>query len=568
MTGDEKTGGAPADATGAAGAPTTNTEEGRAAKRLAGAEPVTSGHAAAVRAAAGRTVMVERPGEAPMAPMGPVPPMGPMRPMAPPLPPQPVPPLFGDRWPVPAAPPSVAMVAGTAIMALTTAGAVPEGRPGLGWLVTALVGVAATLAVEWRHRRITPEGVWWTAATVALAAVCAVRAAEWLGVLCLLAAFGTGTLAIVGRSGRGVLAAAATLALAACRAVPWFGKSATERTDLRRAVRVGVAVAAGALLLLVFGGLLASADPVFGKLVEGLTPRIDDGAVRWFVLAAFGAAGMAGTCFLSASAPRPPAPMARRRLSGLEWTIPVGFLVVLFAGFLAVTVTTMFAGDAYVQATAGITYAEYARGGFWQLLWVTVLALLVIIAAARFAPVETALQRRAKRGLLTALTILTLLVVASATHRMVLYQQAYGHTVQRLVVLTVELWLGVAFVLVTWSVLRLRDRIPTRAMVGTGVAALLALAVLDPERFVAQENVERFAVSGKLDAHYLSTLSADALGPLEQLADPVRSCIRAEILRDVPGDDWRSANLARARAGAQPVPACTDPKVVVPSYRD
>jgi hypothetical protein len=482
--------------------------------------------------------------------------------VVPPMPAQPMPPLFGDTWPAPATPPTLAMTVAVALVGLTTATAVPDGRPGLGWLVAALVGVAAALAVDWRHRRITVPGVWWTAATVGLAAVSAVRAAEWLAVLCLLAALGCATLAVVGRSGRGVWAAAATVALAACRAVPWFGTAATERTDLRRAVRIAMALAVGALLLLIFGGLLASADPVFGKLVENLTPRIDDGAVRWAFLLGFGAATMAAICFLTRSAPRPPKAAERVRLRGLEWTIPVGLLVVLFAGFLAVTVTTMFAGDAYVQATAGITYAEYARGGFWQLLWVTVLALLVIVAAARFAPVATPLQRRSKRILLTALTLLTLLVVASATHRMVLYQQAYGHTVQRLIVLTFELWLGLAFVLVTWSVLRLHDRIPTRAMAGTGAAALLALALLNPEQFVAQENVDRFAASGKLDAHYLSTLSADALGPLDQLADPVRACVQAEILRDVHGDDWRSTNLARGQAAARVVPVCADTGLV------
>ncbi|WP_281690295.1 DUF4153 domain-containing protein [Pseudonocardia thermophila] len=476
-----------------------------------------------------------------------------------PAPPAAPPPLFGEAWPAPTEPPTTGMVAAVAVVALTAAGALPEGRPGLGWLVLALVTVAAALAVDWRNRRITPAGAWWTAAAVALAAVCAIRAAEWLGALCLLAALGSATLAVVGRSGRGVWAAAATVALAVCRAVPWFGRAATERTDLRRTIRIIVALGVGALLLMVFGSLLAAADPVFEALAERLSPTIDDHVVRWLFLAGAGALGMAAICFLTRSAPRPPEPSARRRMRGLEWTIPVGFVVALFAAFLTVTVRTLFGGDAYVRATAGITYAEYARSGFWQLLWVTVLALLVIVAAARLAPVERPVERRWKRGLLTALTAMTLLLIASATHRMVLYQQAYGHTVLRLVVLTAELWLTVAFLLVTWSVLRLHDRVPTRALAGTAAAALLGLALLDPERFVAQQNVDRFAATGKLDAHYLSTLSADALGPTDQLADPLRACIQEQILRDAADPDWRSANLARARAAARPGPQCPDP---------
>ncbi len=461
------------------------------------------------------------------------------------------------------------MAVAVAVAGVATAGALPNGRPGLGWLVVALVAVAAALAPEWRNRRITPNGVWWTGATIALAAVSAVRAAEWLAAVCVLAALGTASLAVVGRSGRGVLAAPVTVALAACRAIPWFGRAATDRADLRRVVRIGVALAVAALMLLVFGGLLAGADPVFGRLMDAISPSLDEDAVRWVVLFGFGTIAMAGICFLARSAPTPPAPATRRRLRGLEWTIPVGMLVLLFTAFVAVTLTTMFGGDAYVQATAGVTYAEYARGGFWQLLAVTLLALLVIIAAARFAPVDSALQRRCKRGLLVALTLLTLVVVASATHRMVLYQQAYGHTVLRLLVLTFELWLGLAFVLVTASVLRLRG---PGADPGDGrhraSPRCWRSRCSNPEGLVtARRTSTGSRRRGRSTRTTSSTLSADALGALDALPDPQRSCIESEILDGVGGDDWRSANLTRAAAAARPVPACADPRVIASGYR-
>jgi hypothetical protein len=231
--GTGETGGAPVGSAGATGAPTT-------------AAPQPAGHAAAVRAAAAGSAPTEKrlgtfPGAGTMTVDRAVPGQ-----VVPPMPAAPMPPLFGDTWPAPVAPPTAAMAVAVALVGLTTATAVPEGRPGLGWLVTALVALAAALAVDWHHRRITLVGVWWTGATVALAAVSAVRAAEWLAVLCLLAALGTATLAVVGRSGRGVWAAAATVALAACRAVPWFGSAATERTDLRRAVRIVLALVVGA----------------------------------------------------------------------------------------------------------------------------------------------------------------------------------------------------------------------------------------------------------------------------------------------------------------------------------
>lgn len=61
-------------------------------------------------------------------------------------------------------------------------------------------------------------------------------------------------------------------------------------------------------------------------------------------------------------------------------------LVALFAAFVLVQITVLFGGDAHVREAGEPTYAEHARGGFWQLLAVTALALAVLAAAARWAP--------------------------------------------------------------------------------------------------------------------------------------------------------------------------------------
>lgn len=115
----------------------------------------------------------------------------------------------------------------------------------------------------------------------------------------------------------------------------------------------------------------------------------------------------------------------------------------------------------------------------------------MILAGLRWAPVATAGDRLAKHTLLIPLAGLCLVVVGSALRRMLLYQEAYGFTVPRLLVEVCELWLGLSFVLVAVAVLRLRRNGPVRPMVGTAVAALLVLSVLDPERFIAEQNPGR-----------------------------------------------------------------------------
>lgn len=456
----------------------------------------------------------------------------------------PPPPLFPAHWPGPPPPASRAVLTAAGTAGLAAAVAVPDGAPGLGWPVVALVLAAVTVAV---HRRVPhPVDAAWGTLAVALTAVAAVRDASWLVDLCLVAACGAGSLAVAGRAFRGILTGALVLPVAALRGLPWVARGlAGVRTPV--GVRLALSGVVGIVLVAAFGALLASADAAFAGLVDGLVPAWDgSGLGRTVWLFGIAATGTIGACFLLAGPPTPVPPrvVPPSRLRPAEWALPVGLLVGLFALFVGVQFATLFGSDEHVLATTGLTYAEYARTGFWQLLAVTVLALGVIVLGARWAP-----PRAGRRGLLGALTVLTLVIVASALSRMWLYQEAYGFTVPRLLVLACELWLGLGFLLVLGTVLARRPRRPLRGMVVAGAVALLVLAWLDPERFVAERNVARYAATGQVDAYYLAQLSADAVPALAGLPVPLRSCALGPIAARSGGpDDWRSANLGRAQA--------------------
>ncbi len=62
-------------------------------------------------------------------------------------------------------------------------------------------------------------------------------------------------------------------------------------------------------------------------------------------------------------------------------SIALGSLVALFAAFVIVQLRYFFGGDALVQATAGMSYADYARRGFFELVTVSALVLPVLLSA-------------------------------------------------------------------------------------------------------------------------------------------------------------------------------------------
>ncbi|RZT87693.1 uncharacterized protein DUF4173 [Pseudonocardia sediminis] len=476
---------------------------------------------------------------------------------------EPGPPLW-PSWPAPGGPPSSRVLQATALAGLAGAVTLPGGDddPGLGFLLAALAVAAAVVVVGWRPHRavgaVLPQWVavaesLWLPAAVALAAVPLLRDADWLVVLCLLAAVGAGSLAMAGRAFRSVLRGATAVPVAALRSPAWLGRSATGLRRTGGGFRLLAALLVGIGLLAVFAPLLGSADPVFGRVLDALVPTVDgDTLVSGVVRFVGGAAAVLGSAFLLARRPVPDMGPARpSRLRSAEWTLPVAMLVVLFALFVAVSLTTLFGSDDHVRATTGLTYAEYARSGFWQLLAVSVLTLVVVVAGARHAPLRTPADRFRTRLLLGGLSALTLVIVASALHRMWLYQQAYGFTVLRLLVLLCELWLALCLALMLVSVLRLRPDRPLRGMAAAGAAALLALAVLNPERFVAEQDVARYAATGEIDVGYLSGLSADAVPALVALPEPIRSCVLAPIadrLGPAEAGGWRSTNVSRDRA--------------------
>jgi hypothetical protein len=248
---------------------------------------------------------------------------------------------------------------------------------------------------------------------------------------------------------------------------------------------------------------------------------------------------------------RPPRPQGR--LGVWEWAIPLALLDVLFLAFVAVQLTVLFGGDDHVLRTAGLTYAEYARQGFWQLLAAGAMTLAVVAAADLLADVARRRDALLMRALLGILCALAIVVLVSALHRLRLYEDAYGLTRARLAAEVFALWLGGLFglLLAAGIVDRVARHLPRLVLAGSG-AALLAFTVANPDGLIAERNVERWRATGRLDVAYLQTLSADAAPALAGLPPGLRDEVLAPLAARLADDErWSSANLSRRRARRQ-----------------
>lgn len=427
--------------------------------------------------------------------------------------------------------PAVAAVALAAAASL-------EGRPaGLGLTLTLWAVLAAVAAV-------TRRSAWSSVAWIVAAALCAMatlRAATWVVVLSVLLAL--------------VLAAGAAAGARTWRSLGqawglWIlnlipGPVLVFLLVARRAgsgvlarVAPGLRGAVVALpLLLVFGALFAAADAAFAEILDDLGGRFVDIDAPWerAGIALLVVAG-AGSLLTGAHARHVDsvAPAARTLARG-DWVVVLGSLAALFAAFVAVQLTTLFGGHDHVLRTAGLTYSQYAREGFGQLVAVAALTLVVIAGARRWARRDSSRDERLLRALLGLLCALTLVVLASALKRLGLYMDAYGATRLRLFAEFEILALaGVFGLVIAAGLARSAAWLPRAVVTGVGVA-WLAFALSNPDGRIASRNL----AGGPIDLYYLSELSADAAPALA----------RSRICVSVSDDDGVAGfNLARRRA--------------------
>ena len=454
--------------------------------------------------------------------------------------------------------------------------------PALGINLALWVGaaLAATIWIAHTRGRVFGNGSWLLVVPILFfAGVFAWRTAGVLlafNMLAMLSAFGVLAFALSGWPARlrrasvgEMIVGAMSLAVSGAfgGAMLVVSDHALSDGGARPRWRGTVAVARGVLialpLLLVFGALLSSADPRFAQFLETFID-IDFGeTISHIALAAFIAWVAAGYLRAAAIAERPAGLMRdwhppRVTLGTTELATALGLVDALFALFVAIQLPHLFGGLARVQRVAGLTVAEYARGGFFQLVIVAALVLPLLIISAALVKREIQRDWAVFRALAVAMIALVAVMVASAIQRLTLYVSMFGLTEDRVYATAIVVWLGIVFVLLVATVLRRRDAGFALAALVSGWLVLSALDVLNPQALIVRVNAERAAEGAAFDWQYARALDADATPALAQamgrLDVPGRCAVAATLVavandreKGLP-EDWRSWNASRVRA--------------------
>lgn len=261
-------------------------------------------------------------------------------------------------------------------------------------------------------------------------------------------------------------------------------------------------------LLLVVLVLLSSADMVFDRLLDkvfefGNLVPIDFFGILFLTIFAF----FAAYSYLCAVVSKDLREEMVNKRTG-EPIVAITFTSVLtfvYVVFCLIQVVYLFMGG--MKIPYGRSYAEYARQGYFQLLFVCLLNLvLVLVCLGRFR------EHKVLKGILTVLSGCTYIMIASSIYRMMLYVKAYCLTFTRVLVL----WsLVVLIILLTGVVISIfKPVFPLfRYCMIVVTCSYLCLSFSHQDYWITKYNLTTAHASSSfnMDYDYLHRLSVDKI---------------------------------------------------------
>ena len=279
------------------------------------------------------------------------------------------------------------------------------------------------------------------------------------------------------------------------------------RNEKVRHILLGVLIAIP-LLIVVFA-LLTSADMIFSSWTETALDAIFFSSNPYLaclltiVIYAVAYGIMAAASRIMASG-KQAGQMQKKKAGNALTAITVTLLLTLvYLLFCGIQLYFLFGGG-NIRLPEGFTYAEYARQGFFQLLAVTFLNILILMFCRKPAGKSVVL-----RVVLTVFSACTYIMIASAAMRMLLYVDAYSLSFLRILVLW---FLGLNTLLVTGIILAIyRAKFPLfRYFVAVTAICYIVLAYANVDYIIASYNTKSQEKLEKIDIDYLTTLSSDA----------------------------------------------------------
>ncbi len=207
----------------------------------------------------------------------------------------------------------------------------------------------------------------------------------------------------------------------------------------------------------------------------------------------------------------------------------------------------------------GLTYAEYARRGFFELLFLSFIniGLILIVIYLIRDKIYNSNNTSGKiiKALMIYLCAITVLLLISSFYRMMLYNNEFGFTELRLLVTIFLIFEAIGLIITFYYIIKPKFNILAFYSV-ICLVFYLTINMINLDYIIARKNIDMYYEDKDLDVYYLYTLSSDAAPQMERLLSDKDSNIKQAAndyfekikTQSAYTKDWQSFNLSRNRA--------------------
>lgn len=339
-----------------------------------------------------------------------------------------------------------------------------------------------------------------------------------------------------------------------------FDKKEKNKNDRENLKKILVGLILSLPILIVVLSLLAGSDAVFGEILkqigtleidildEDIVARIFIGIIISSYIFAFNY-----RYFLKEEKELIPSKEEKKEDDiiidlRLDKVIVSTILVVLnlvYAFFVIVQFKYLFSGE-ISTILKNMTYSEYARRGFFELVIVAIINI-AIISGVRIYTKEDSKFIKIMNLCMIAFSYV---MMYSAYFRMNLYEDRYGYTHKRFFVYIIIAYLVIIFSICAYSLIKERKNV-FKTYIYIAAVFYIAIGMFNVDGFIAKKNIDRYIEVGKIDYKYVERLSVDALSQQKRLLKAQHAHIRIEMknhVEEVESElkvmNWRKHSLS------------------------
>jgi len=233
-------------------------------------------------------------------------------------------------------------------------------------------------------------------------------------------------------------------------------------------------------------------------------------------------------------------------------------ILAIYTMFAIIQFKYLFAG---ASLPADLSYAQYARRGFFELLFLSfiniglILAIIYLVRDKIYNNSNSSNSSKLIKILMLYLCAITIMLLVSSFYRMALYNNEYGFTELRILVVIFLIFEAVGLLVTFYYIIKPKFNIIAFYSV-VCLIFYLTVNVINLDYIIAKENIDMHYEGKDLDVHYLYRLSADAAPQMKRLLDDKDIFIQ-RMAQDyfekidyqaTYTKDWRSFNLSRNNA--------------------